>query len=189
MLPHPSSHPLSGCVLHSATDQSMGRNIRLPLSQFGTPMMGRSSFLAPCGIVWGCCHSIAAQLLLCSFKEVNPQLIPFLQISIPKPVFWETQTTDKQFLNHKAQAIPSVPGHCRLSFVSSNFFIKWPFLTLLLDMYTCGVFILIFGKSNTVMLSLKIKKKKKNLQVKIPIKPGRFSTLSNLDYYDCNIHI
>ena len=25
------------------------------------------------------------------------------------------------------------------------------------DMYTCGGFILIFGKSNTVMLSLKIK--------------------------------
>ena len=28
-------------------------------------------------------------------------------------------------------------------------------------MYTCGGFILIFGKSNTVMLSLKIKLKKK----------------------------
>ena len=116
----------------------MGRNIQLPLSQFGTPVMGRSSFLAPCGIVWGSCHRIAVQLLLCSLKEVNPQLIPFLQISISKLVFWGTQTsTDKQFSNHKTQAIPSVPGHCRLSFISLNFFIKWPFLTLLLDFKVC----------------------------------------------------
>ena len=38
------------------------------------------------------------------------------------------------------------------------------------QMYTCGGFILIFGKSNTVMLSLKIKynlKKKKKKEKKI----------------------
>ena len=32
-------------------------------------------------------------------------------------------------------------------------------------MCTCGRFILIFGKSNTVMLSLKIKKKKRHIQI------------------------
>ena len=30
-------------------------------------------------------------------------------------------------------------------------------------MYTCGGFILIFGKTNTIMSSLKIKLKKKNI--------------------------